>query len=321
MRKILIITYFGKFNEYFNLWLDSCEYNEDINWLIVTDNIIDNKPDNVKVINQTFDEFVQFIQSKFDFKINLKTPYKLCDYKAYYGYIFSEHIKEYDFWGYCDCDVIFGKISEFIDEDLFNQYDKLLRRGHLSFIRNKEEINNNFLKYDTYKMVLTSPVIYGYDESIYGYHNGFAGELLESIYRFYEDNNNIADIDFRNYGFNIIDSEDKNCIFSFKEGRLYKHYLNKNKIIKEEIMYVHFQKRKMLNKLVNTESKYIMLPNEFIKYNDNLLSDPNLYEQYISSNEDYHDYIKEKKENIKRDIMRFLYEPKKIDSLRYRFNR
>ena len=62
MRKILVIPYFGKFNEYFNLWLDSCEYNEDINWLIVTDNIIDNKPDNVKVINQTFDEFVQFIQ-------------------------------------------------------------------------------------------------------------------------------------------------------------------------------------------------------------------------------------------------------------------
>lgn len=321
MRKILIMPYFGKLNEYFNLWLDSCKYNEDINWLIVTDNIIDNKPNNVKIINQTFDEFVKFIQSKFKFKINLKTPYKLCDYKSYYGYIFSDYTKGYDFWGYCDCDVIFGKISNFIDEALFNQYDKLLRRGHLSFIRNKEEINNNFLKYDTYKMVLTSPVIYGYDESIYGYHNGFAGELLESGYRFYEDNKNIADIDFRNYGFNIIDSEDKNCIFSFEEGRVYKYYLNENKIIKEEVMYVHFQKRKMLNKLVNIESKYIMLPNKFIEYDDNLLYDPNLYKRYMSSNEDYYDYRKEKKENIKRDIMRFLYEPKKIDSLRYRFNR
>lgn len=321
MKKILIMPYFGRFNECFNLWLDSCKYNNDINWLIVTDNIIDNKPNNVKIINQTFDNFVQFIQSKFEFKINLKTPYKLCDYKSYYGYIFSDYTKGYDFWGYCDCDVIFGKISNFIDEALFNQYDKLLRRGHLSFIRNKEEINNNFLKYDTYKMVLTSPVIYGYDESIYGYHNGFAGELLESGYRFYEDNKNIADIDFRNYGFNIIDSEDKNCIFSFEEGRVYKYYLNENKIIKEEVMYVHFQKRKMLNKLVNIESKYIMLPNKFIEYDDNLLYDPNLYKRYMSSNEDYYDYRKEKKENIKRDIMRFLYEPKKIDSLRYRFNR
>ena len=321
MRKILIMPYFGKINEYFNLWLDSCKYNEDINWLIVTDNIIDNKPNNVKIINQTFDDFVQFIQSKFKFKINLKTPYKLCDYKSYYGYIFSDYTKGYDFWGYCDCDVIFGKISNFIDEALFNQYDKLLRRGHLSFIRNKEEINNNFLKYDTYKMVLTSPVIYGYDESIYGYHNGFAGELLESGYRFYEDNKNIADIDFRNYVFNIIDSEDKNCIFSFEEGQVYKYYLNENKIIKEEVMYVHFQKRKMRNKLVNIESKYIMLPNKFIEYEDDLLYDPNLYKRYMSSNEDYYDYRKEKKENIKRDIMRFLYEPKKIDSLRYRFNR
>ena len=77
----------------------------------------------------------------------------------------------------------------------------------------------------------------------------------------------------------------------------------------------------MLNKLVNIESKYIMLPNKFIEYDDNLLYDPNLYKRYMSSNEDYYDYRKEKKENIKRDIMRFLYEPKKIDSLRYRFNR
>ena len=37
LKKILIIPYFGKFNNYFELWLKSCEYNTDFDWLIFTD--------------------------------------------------------------------------------------------------------------------------------------------------------------------------------------------------------------------------------------------------------------------------------------------
>lgn len=321
MKKILILPYFGKFNNYFNLWMNSCKYNEDIDWLIITDNIISDKPNNIKVINKSFDEFVKFVQSKFDFKINLNKPYKLCDYKPYYGYIFSKYIDDYDFWGYCDCDLIFGKISDFLDESLFEQNDKLLRRGHLSFVKNKKEINNNFFNYDTYKMVLKSPVIYGYDESIYGYHNGFAGELMESNYKFYEDDSNIADIDFRNFSFDIISSEDKNCIFSFEDGKIYKHIFSENKFLKEEVMYVHFQKRKMINNLEKEKDRFIMIPNEFIEYDSELFNDKKIYENFLLKNDNYFNRNKEKIDNIKRDIMRFLYEPRKINSIKYRLKK
>jgi len=35
---ILILPYFGTFSNYFQLFLDSCKYNQDIDFLIVTDN-------------------------------------------------------------------------------------------------------------------------------------------------------------------------------------------------------------------------------------------------------------------------------------------
>ena len=33
---IFIIPYFGKFNEYFTLFLKSCKNNKEFNWLILT---------------------------------------------------------------------------------------------------------------------------------------------------------------------------------------------------------------------------------------------------------------------------------------------
>ncbi len=35
---ILILPYFGTFSYYFQLFLDSCKYNQDIDFLIVTNN-------------------------------------------------------------------------------------------------------------------------------------------------------------------------------------------------------------------------------------------------------------------------------------------
>ena len=43
MEKIAILTvYYGNFPPYFDLWLRSCEFNETIDFYIVTDNNIDN---------------------------------------------------------------------------------------------------------------------------------------------------------------------------------------------------------------------------------------------------------------------------------------
>ena len=150
MKKCLIVPYFGKFPNYFQLTLDSCGKNLDFDWLIITDNNEDyDYPSNVKVYKMTFEEFKKLIQIKlknYIEKIELEKPYKLCDYKVTYGYVLSAYLKNYDWWGYCDFDIIFGKLNNFITDELLKKYDKLFVFGHFTLYRNTEEINKLFLK-------------------------------------------------------------------------------------------------------------------------------------------------------------------------------
>lgn len=128
----LVVLYFGKLPNYFNLWLTSCKYNKTINFLLfIDDETKYDYPDNVKVIYTTFENIKNQIQSKFDFNISLKKPYKLCDYKPAYGYIFNEYLEKYDLWGHCDLDVIFGNLRKFLSEEILMQNDKIYR--HRSF--------------------------------------------------------------------------------------------------------------------------------------------------------------------------------------------
>lgn len=39
--------------------------------------------------------------------------------------MFQEYIKDYDFWGHCDADLIFGDIRKFVTDDILNKYDRL----------------------------------------------------------------------------------------------------------------------------------------------------------------------------------------------------
>lgn len=116
MKKILIIVpYFGDFNNYFNLWLNSVKNNPSINFLIITDNKTKyNYPKNIKVIYRTFDFVKQIVKTRINENCKLENPYKLCDYRPFFNVIFEEYIKGYHFWGWCDTDLIFGNIRKLI---------------------------------------------------------------------------------------------------------------------------------------------------------------------------------------------------------------
>ena len=101
-----------------------------------TDNKVETIPGNLKVISTTFDALRHRIQSHFDFKICLPQAYKLCDFKPCYGEVFADFIKEYDFWGYTDMDMVYGDIRHFITEKLLVSYDRILSLGHFSLFRN-----------------------------------------------------------------------------------------------------------------------------------------------------------------------------------------
>jgi hypothetical protein len=173
----MIIPYYGKFPWYFNLFLHSASYNPSVDILIFTD--LERPvycPDNVHFIKMSLSEFCQLASQKLKLDIEIHTPYKICDFKPAYGLIFGDFIKEYDFWGIGDIDIIYGNIRHFMTEDLLSTYDFISVRddyvtGFFSLFRNTETMNTLFMKSKDYVKVFSKPAICGFDEFFYHFYN------------------------------------------------------------------------------------------------------------------------------------------------------
>lgn len=262
-----VIPYFGNLREDINIWLTSCKYNSDIDFLLFTDDKRNyNFPSNVKVYYMSFDTMNNLINKKIGFEVALSKPYKLCDLKPAYGDIFSDYLVGYDFWGHCDMDLIWGRIRNFITDDILATNDKVGILGHSILYRNDEIVNKRYkntvlgINY-TYKEVFSTDKGYHFDEEyinrIYDQYNypsykkvHFA-DLTEYHYNFFLTNVSKSD----NYG---------RQIFEWRDGRLIRHYVEKNEHREDEFMYIHFLKRKMKLNIENYENitRLIIIPNE-----------------------------------------------------------
>ena len=61
----LIIPYFGKFNNYFEFWRTSAEYNPSVDFLIFTDQHIKSSQ-NIRVVHSTIASINELIRSKLE---------------------------------------------------------------------------------------------------------------------------------------------------------------------------------------------------------------------------------------------------------------
>jgi hypothetical protein len=170
--KIGIITcWYGPFPWYFPYFIHSCSCNPTIDFFIITDNqhTIPNKPKNVKIVNQTLEEIKIIASEKLGFAVNIDYPYKLCDFKPAYGFLFPEIIRDYDFWGHGDIDVMYGDLRNFLAKRLLETYDVFSFRpeyltGCLTIFRNTKKINELFMQSKDYKTVFTQSKYFNFDE-------------------------------------------------------------------------------------------------------------------------------------------------------------
>ena len=270
MKSILvIIPYFGQFPKQFKFWLQSAYNNPTVNYLLLTDNLIISQA-NIKVIHLTFDDFRNQIQSKFDFKIALNTPYKICDFRGAYGYIFSGYIENYDFWGFGDIDVIYGDIRHFLTEEVLSNHKIILGFGHLTLYRNTEECNQFFESkingFQYYKDVFSNPKSFLFDEFL---HRG-----LSDMWK-HKDPVNLWDqkpfddveIPLKSINFKSVFNPNnlQKLIFEYSAPNLYRIFLNShNQIAKEQTLYAHFQMRSFMQVKTSNTQKYMIIPNAFI---------------------------------------------------------
>ena len=275
-----IIPYFGKFPNYFQLFLNSCAENRNYEWLIFTDNMEQFKyPKNVKKVNISFDHLKNKIQKKFDFKIKLSTPKKLCDYKPAYGYIFEEYISSFKYWGHCDIDIILGNLDHYLPKLLNKNYDKLFTLGHFILYKNTFYNNRKFMeKYKgkfLYKDSFTTDKItvfdetFGNDENINSIFLSDGSNVFEGDYSF---NVKVIPTEFTQIKysykvnkFNVVKLPKEKIMIRSKDG-LFEYYSIHSNLKKLEFMYIHLQQRKMklaANILQSSTKSFAIIPNEF----------------------------------------------------------
>jgi hypothetical protein len=286
-RCVLILPYFGKFHNYFTLFLETCRSNNFIDWLIFTDDRQEfDCPPNVHVEYMSFTKFKEILSSHFDFEIVLNSPYKLCDFKPTYGYTLQKYIKGYEYWGHCDCDLIFGNLSKFLFPLFDKGYNKIFAEGHLTLYRNTEENNKKFmLPYKgrlLYKEFLSDEHICWFDEdwkdknvhSIFlnlkdkVYSKDFSinpsGRYAQFIMRKYNDSNRL-----------FFTQKYEKSAYVWNKGSLQRYTKLDNKLAVEEFLYMHFQHRVMkLDSTCLGKSLFQILPNKFIPL-DTLPNDVN----------------------------------------------
>ena len=263
--KVVILAYFGNLPNYLPIFIDSCRRNDDFDFIYITDQQINTADaENIRIINMSFSELRSLIESQLGNEFILHSPYKLCDYKPAYGKIFEKFICEYNYWGHCDADMIFGHIGDFIFEKDFIRYDKLLTKGHLAFYKNNKKVNEYFLlecnKCIDFKKVSKYKEPCFFDEiairkilkchNIIEYQNNFIADVLPQYLKFtiVEDDNTVI-----NY---------KNQVFYYEDGKICRAHIANNEEIVETFMYIHLQKRAMiLDKDLNVLNRIYIQPN------------------------------------------------------------
>lgn len=157
---LLIIPYFGKLPEWIDLFLLSCSYNQQFNWLLVTDDVAIRSPyRNVAIRHQTFQDYKRIASERINLDVTSIDPYKLCDLRPFFGIIHSDDIKRFDYWGYTDLDLIYGNLARFYTAEILNRYtifsthpDRM--SGHFSLIANNPFFNSLALRIPNWRSKL-----------------------------------------------------------------------------------------------------------------------------------------------------------------------
>ena len=270
---VILFPYFGKLPPQYKMWRESALRNPSIDFMFFTDaNVI--PANNIIVHKMQFDDFKQQVQKSFDFPIVLNRPYKLCEYKQSYGYILQDYIKDYDFWGFGDLDLVYGDLRFFFTEDVLS-HKFLLGWGHLTLLHNDEDTNTYFMKqvkgYQNYKDAFTTNKITFFDEFGYkGCSDKWRACRPDDCWLEWPFDN--ASKPKQSYHFNSLTRGWEHVIFEHKDNKLYMLRFNNGKLEKKESLYAHFQHRSFMKDHVTDYSHFLVTPRAIIDFPKHLVN-------------------------------------------------
>jgi hypothetical protein len=172
LKTLVISVWLGKWPVYFPFFLHSISRSISFKFLIISDQKSHPElPDNAEIRHLTLEQINELASEKLGFKTNISIPLKLCDFKPAFGKIFEHLLEDYNYWGYCDIDLVLGNLSKFIMPPYADEPDVIsFYRGFMSgpfcLFRNAEKTVNLYSKVPSYRSVLQSPEHAAFDENI-----------------------------------------------------------------------------------------------------------------------------------------------------------
>lgn len=118
----------------------------------------------------SFSDYCEMVSKRLNVDFYPKHAYKLCDLKPFYGYIHQDILKDYDFWGYGDNDLVYGDLDMLINDEMLDTYDVITTMseriaGHFAIFRNNEKYRHLPFKCVKWKEHLMAVEHVGFDES------------------------------------------------------------------------------------------------------------------------------------------------------------
>ncbi len=176
MNKIaLIIPYFTAYPPiWLNLNFYSCSKQSNIDFIYFTDcdEIIHlaSKYSNIICHKISFEDYCNNVSNRLGLAFHPQHAYKLCDLKPFYGFIHEDILKQYDFWGYGDNDLVYGNLEVLTSDNMLNSYDVITTMseriaGHFAIFRNNEKYRTLGFKCPQWKEHLLLNEHVGFDES------------------------------------------------------------------------------------------------------------------------------------------------------------
>ena len=93
----------------------------------------------------------------------------LCDLKPFYGVVHNEELRDYDWWGFSDIDLVYAELGKFVNEENMKGHDILTTHvdrvaGHFTIIRRKSKYNDIAFRIKGWREMLTDDKNHGIDE-------------------------------------------------------------------------------------------------------------------------------------------------------------
>ena len=181
-RIAIVLPYYGALPWYFGYFLKSLEGIQ-MDVLFFSDLEVDGHPANFRQIRMSFEELNRLVCAKVPGAVPLTNTRKLCDYKPMYGQIFSGYLKDYGYWAFGDCDLVYGKALNKLLEEVVPANDVISLRKHwlsgsLTILKNTEYLNTLYMKAKSLDDVFTHDECVCFDElGGYWFHELEAGTM------------------------------------------------------------------------------------------------------------------------------------------------